>query len=141
MRNEAGVNANLRILQWSLRCGFLYFLSVAVVHMLGFKVPLLFVYFNVPSYAYQDRIISLLAFGWSIFFFTASIDPVKQSALVKAILCAGAGAVIGLSVVNLTTNFHALGAAIEPRAFWRETAGLFLYWLWLVFFSVRSLRT
>ncbi len=135
------MNANLRILQWSLRCGFLYFLSVAFVHMFGVKVPLLFVYFNVPSYAYQDRIISLLAFGWSIFFFTASIDPEKQAALVKAILCAGAGAVLGLSVVNLFTDFHAFGTAIEPRTFWWETAGLFLYWLWLVIFSVRLLRT
>ena len=127
-----------RILKYSLLAGALYFFSVSVVHMLGIKVPVLFIYFNVPSYAYQDRIISFLAFGWSVFLFTAFTDPQKNVALVKAILVAGAGALIGVSVINAATDFQSLDPAINPVIFWLEAAGLFVYWLWLVVFYLRS---
>jgi len=130
--------ANFKILKWSLLAGALYFFSVSVVHMLGVKVPVLFIYFNVPSYAYQDRIISFLTFGWAVFFFTAFTDPQKNSALVKAILVAGAGALIGVSVINAATDFPSLDPAINPMVFWLEAAGLFIYWLWLVIFHFRS---
>ena len=73
-------------LKWLLLIGAVYFMAIAIVHMLRIKVPLLFVYFDVPSYGYQDRIISFLSFGWSSFLFTASRDPVKNRDAVKAIL-------------------------------------------------------
>jgi hypothetical protein len=132
------MSTDFRILKYSLLAGALYFLSVSVVHMLGLKIPVLFIYFNVPSYAYQDRIISFLAFGWSVFLFTGFTDPQKNSALVKAILVAGAGALIGASIINSATDFQALDPAINVTVFWLEAAGLFIYWLWLVVFHFRS---
>jgi hypothetical protein len=132
------MSTDFRILKWSLFAGALYFFSVSVVHMLGLKVPVLFIYFNVPSYAYQDRIISFLAFGWAVFLFTAFTDSQKNSALVKAILVAGAGALIGVSIINLTTDFQSLDPNINVSIFWLEAAGLFVYWLWLVIFHFRS---
>ncbi len=127
-----------RVLKWSLFAGAIYFLLVSIVHLLGYKAPVLFIYFNVPSYTYQDRIISFLAFGWAVFFFTAFTNPQSQSALVKAILVAGAGALIGLSNDNLVSNFLTMDASINTNIFWLETAGLFLYWLWLVVFYLRA---
>jgi hypothetical protein len=127
-----------KILKWSLFAGAVYFFSVSVVHMLGLKVPVLFIYFNVPSNAYQDRIISFLAFGWAVFLFTAFLDPHKNSALVGAILVAGAGALIGVGIINAVTDFHSFDPAINAGAFWLEAAGLFVYWLWLVIFSFLS---
>ncbi|MCP4417490.1 MAG: hypothetical protein GY805_12770 [Chloroflexi bacterium] len=132
------MNKNSRILKWSLLTGALYFLAVAAVHMLGIKVPMLFVYFNVPSYAYQDRIISFLAFGWSVFLFTAFRDPVKNVDLVKAILLAGAGAIVSLGIINTTTDFQAMSAEINVGTFWLETAVLLFYLLWLIVFFLRS---
>jgi hypothetical protein len=132
------MSVNQKILKWLLLAGALYFFSVSVVHMLGVKVPVLFIYFNVPSNAYQDRIISFLAFGWAVFFFTAFSDPRKNSALARAILVAGAGALIGLGIINSTTDFHALDSAINSSVFWLEAAGMFFYWLWLVVFHFRS---
>lgn len=52
------MSGNLRVLKWSLLPASMYCLSVVAAHMLGAKVPILFVYFNVPSNAYQDRIIA-----------------------------------------------------------------------------------
>jgi hypothetical protein len=129
---------NTTILKWSLLLGSIYFLSVAIVHMIGFKIPILFIYFDVPSYVYQDRIISFLAFGWSIFFFTAFTNPQQYAVLTKAILFSGAFAIVGLSVINLTTDFHKLSLGIIVGMFWIETFGLFIYWLWLFVFYFRS---
>lgn len=129
---------NSRVLKWSLLAGALYFFSVSLAHLLGIKVPVLFVYFNVPSQAYQDRIISFLAFGWAVFLFSAFSDPQKQRVLIKSVLIAGAGALIGLSINNQVTDFSPLGPEIDVNVFWLETAGIFIYWLWLVIFFFRS---
>lgn len=126
------------VLKWLLLGGAVYFLGIAAVHMLGIKIPLLFVYFDVPSYAYQDRIISFLAFGWSVFLFSASRDPERNRDAVRAILMAGTGALFGLQVINAVTDFHALSPAIRPAVFWIETGVLSLYVLSLILFYFLS---
>ena len=126
-----------RVLKWSLFAGGCYFLAVATAHMLGFKVPLLFVYFNVPSLVYQDRIISSLAFGWAVFFFSAFRD--LQVQFIRAILIAGAGAIAGLATINLVTDFQAIAGSVNASYYWAQTAALFVYWLWLVIFHLRSI--
>jgi hypothetical protein len=120
-------------LRWLLSAGALYFLAVAIVHMAGIKVPVLFVYYNVPSYDYQDKIISFLTFGWSIFLFTTSLDPIKNRSAVKAILTAGLVAVFGLTVINNVTDFRALSPDIKPFIFKLETFGLAVYVGMLIF--------
>lgn len=120
--------------------GFLYFLGVTIVHMTGFKIPVLFIYYDVPSYDYQDKIISFMAFGWSLFFFLAFTDTKKYLIIVKAILICGAFAIIGLVVINMVTDFKSLNQAIQVNIVWIETAGLFMYWLWLLFFYLKSIQ-
>jgi hypothetical protein len=115
------------VLKWLLLAGAVYFLGVSAAHMTGVKVPLLFVYFSLPSHAYQDRVVSFLSFGWSVFLFTASRDPVKNRALVRAILIAGVGAIFGLNVINNVTDFHALSPEVHPAVFRMETLGLSAY--------------
>lgn len=106
--------------------------------MIGIKIPRLFVYYNVPSYAYQDRIISFLSFGWSIFIFTAFLNPIKNADLVKAILVSGIGAIIGLCTINIVTDFHKFTKTINVSEFWIETLCLSVYLLWLIVFYFRS---
>ena len=134
------MNKSLVTLKWLLLIGALYFLAVAIAHMLGTKVPLLFVYFDVPSYGYQNKIISFLSFGWSAFLFAASLDPVKNRDAVKAILIAGIGAIFGLNVINSSTDFHALSPDIRPSVFQIETLGLSAYVAALIFFYFLSTR-
>ncbi|MFH0790048.1 MAG: hypothetical protein V2A64_00275 [Candidatus Omnitrophota bacterium] len=118
----------IKILKWSLLAGAIYFWAVAFVHMLGIKVPMLFVYFNVPSYLYQDRIIAFLSFGWAMFLYSGFVG-VKRSIIwpVKYILLAGAGAITGLSVINMSTNFSSLCKNVYYPFFWVETIFLFGY--------------
>lgn len=128
---------NTTILKWSLLLGSIFFLGVAIVHMIGLKIPIFFIYYDVPSYAYQDRIISFFAFGWSVFFFFAFLNPKQHIILVRAILISGAFAIIGLSIINTITDFNSLSPDINVRTFWIETVGLFIYWLWLIVFYFR----
>jgi len=104
-----------------------------MVHSLGIKIPGLFVYFNVPSYAYQDRIISFLALGWSAFFFLSAkkLDP----DMIKLILIIGLLAIIALSVNTLISDFKQMDTQIQKRHFLLIILGLFIYWLSLVIYS------
>jgi hypothetical protein len=128
------------ILKWLLVVGAAYFLAVAIVHMLRIKIPMLFVYYNVPSYGYQDSIISFLSFGWSLFIFTASIDPTKNRDFVKAILIAGLVAIFGLNVINQITDFHAMSPDIHPGVFRKEVLALSAYEAMLIIFYFLAKR-
>jgi hypothetical protein len=121
-----------KILSWSLFAGATYFLGVSIVHMLGVKVPFLFIYYNIPSYMYQDRIISFLAFGWSIFMFLAARKPSEQLTLVSGIIYSGLAAIIGLSIINYQTNFHELEPSTDSRVFWFESGLLTVYLLLII---------
>ncbi len=134
MREREDLNRHSVALAWLLLVGAIYFLGVAAAHMLRIKIPVLFVYYNVPSHGYQDRIISFLAFGWSLFLFTASRDPIKHHELVKTILIAGVAALFGLHVINGTTDFHALSADANPTVFRWESRGLSVYVVALIIF-------
>ena len=116
-----------RMLKRLLSIGALYFLAVSIVHLLGIKVPILFVYYNLPSYGYQDKFIAFLAFGWSLFLFTTSRDPLNSRSAVKALLIAGIAAVSGLTVINQVTDFQKLSPGIDPSLFQYETFGLSIY--------------
>ena len=122
------MNRNRQVLRLLLLAGGLYFALVSTAHLVGMKIPGLYIYFNVPSNAYQDRIISLLAFGWAVFFFTGAADP-DNKALVRGILIAGAGAIAGLCGINLATDFESLSPDIDMPVFWLEIAVLVIYWL------------
>jgi len=132
-----------RVLRWSLLGGAVYFLCVSTAHMLGIKEPFLFVYFNVSSHVYQDRIISLLSFGWAMFF-CSGWESVKNNNLkpVKYILLAGIGGIAGLCVINLGTDFSAVSTSRGTEFFWLETAVLMAYFVWLtVWYRIAHERT
>jgi hypothetical protein len=121
------VSKNATVLKWLLLAGAIYFLAIAIVHMVRIKIPMLFVYYDVPSYGYQDGIISFLSFGWSVFLFATSIDPAKNTDAVRAILIAGLAAVFGLNVINHVTDFRALAPDIDPAVFGRAVLVLSAY--------------
>ncbi len=125
------------ILKLSLLAGAIYFFLIAAAHLSGLKIPGLYIYFDIPSYPYQDNIVAFLALGWSIFFYTAFTDVLKNIALIKAILIAGAAAIIVLSIINFKTDFQLLNSNVDINIIWWEVFILFIYWLWLVVFYFR----
>lgn len=134
------MDKDLLWLKWSLRAGSIYFLLVSAVHSLEFKVPGLFIYFDVPSFAYQDHIISFLSLGWSVLFWVAALDPIRDTRLLNSVLIMGVIGLIGLGRINLTTDFESLKAGLQPGLYWIETAILAGYLLLLVILTLRLRR-
>lgn len=132
------MSKDAHILRWSLIAGAFYFGCIALAHTIGLKTPGLFIYFNVPSHSYQDHIIAFLAFGWSSFFYVASVDPVNHSLPVKAVMLSSAVAIFGLTEINAFSDFASLSPNINVKIFWVQTALLLSYLIWLVVFYLRS---
>lgn len=128
------MSRSLNILKYLLLLGAVYFLGISVAHLLSLKIPGLFVYFNVPSYAYQDKIISFLAFGWAVSLFVAFMNPIANKSIIKSFIIAGLGAIIGLSTINLSADFNELTKNINRNIFWAETIILSIYLFVLAIF-------
>ena len=123
-----------RLLCWSLWAGVAYFCCMAAAHYLGLKVPLLFVYYDVPFHAYQDRIIAFAVVAYVCLFATAA----RHRVAVPAALVALGVTVAGLASVNLS---DALAAVLDGRstvAYWLQTGLIAAYFLWLVALAVAS---
>ena len=81
-------------------------------------------------YTYQDKIIAMLAFGWSVYLYAAARNPSRVQLV--AILIAGLAALVMLTAITVTTDFGMLSKTIEPLWFHVEVFILFFYWLWLL---------
>ena len=122
------------LLRYSLWCGVAYFCCMAMAHFFGLKYPLLFVYYDVPFYAYQDKIISFAVVAYVCLFANAALHRVA----VPAALAALGMTVAGLSAVNLS---DALASVLEGRstfAYWLQTALIACYFVWLLALYVKS---
>ena len=107
-----------KLLQAGLWSCVAYFCAMSAAHFAGFKVPLLFIYFDVPSNHYQDMIISFCAFTYAVLFFTAA----RHRVAVPGALVALGGTVLGLSAVNASPSLAAMLAQGAPTtAYWVQT--------------------
>jgi hypothetical protein len=121
------------LLRSSLVAGAAYFSCMAVAHFCGLKYPLLFVYYDVPFYAYQDKIISFAVVAYICLFVNAAWQP----AAIPAALTALGVTVAGLTAVNCS---DALASVLDGRstfAYWLQTAGIAAYFVWLLALYVR----
>lgn len=125
------MTTRLKLLKGSLIGGAVYFLMMGIAHWFGMKVPFLFIYFNVPSEAYQDRIISILSIGWSFFLLSGALQ-VPSTTAIRLILISGAVALLGLAIINLTTDFNAMTPLATQRLYWFQWMALVLYFAWLL---------
>jgi len=131
---------NLSILRNLILAGSIYFAAVAIVHQIGLKIPVFYIYFDVQSLEYQDRIISFLAFGWAVFFFSAYKLSIKNIEVVRYLIIAGTAGVIGLILNNIRTNFEVLSSNTNIWFYWIGTFALFLYLLGLIIYYKKYLE-
>lgn len=128
---------NATILRYSLLAGVAYFCCMALAHFFGFKAPLLFVYYDVPFYAYQDKIISFCAFTYACLFFAAANNrPTVPAALVAIIVTT-----LGLAAVNLSEALASVLNGASTTVYWIQTVLIGAYAVWLVIFYLRSADT
>ena len=125
---------NEKILKICLWAGVAYFCCMSAAHFAGFKVPLLFIYYDVPSNHYQDMIISFCAFTYAVLFFTAA----RHAAAVPGALIALGGTVVGLSAVNSSASLAAMLNGAGTTAYWIQTAMIAGYLALMVILHLKS---
>ena len=126
------------LLKWSLFGGSIYFLLVAIAHFSGIKIPGLYIYFDIPSYTYQDRIIAFLSFGWCMFLFSGyQLVRSGNTRQVRYLLLAGILAIISLLLINNSPEMIRTAPQRSRWIYMFETLVFFLYTLWLVTLYVK----
>ena len=127
---------NSSVTRYSLLAGAAYFVCMALAHYFSFKVPVLFVYYDVPFYAYQDRIISFAVVAYVCLFYSAASHRV----VVPAALLTLATTVVGLGALNVSTALGQVLAGRTTGAYWAQTAMIAGYLAWLLFWYYRDGR-
>ncbi|WP_419738363.1 hypothetical protein [Ruegeria sp.] len=113
-----------------LRLGLLacvaYFIAMATAHFFGIKLPILFVYYDTPFYAYQDKIISFAVISYVGLFYAASRD-IKVVPIALAVLFA---TVLGLTSVNMSEALASVLTEGQPTwPYWAQTGMIAMIWL------------
>ena len=107
-----------KLLDWGLWACVAYFCCMATAHFFGIKVPVLFVYYDTPFFAYQDKIISFAVVAYiALFYSAARVREVVPAALVTFWLTAA-----GLAHVNLSDALADLKGDKSMTAYWAQTA-------------------
>ncbi len=124
------MNRNELILKYSFLTCFIYFVCMAIAHFFGIKWPILFVYYDVPFYAYQDKIISFCVVTYAILFFGAFQNRVLAPYAILSLITT----VVGLSLINMS---NALGSVLNDAtttAYWLQTGIIASIAVWLLVF-------
>ena len=125
---------NPPVLRYALLSGVAYFCCMALSHYSGIRLPLLFVYYDIPFYAYQDRIIAFAVVGYAALFYTAA----RHRVVVPAALFTLGVTVLGLASINLSealTSLLADGQTTTP--YWIQTGLIAAYFLLLLVLYLR----
>ena len=121
-----------------LRLGLLaavaYFTCMSIAHYFGIKVPVLFVYWDTPFYAYQDKIISFAVVSYVGLFYAASRD-IKVVPIALAVLGV---TVLGLASVNMSNALASVLAEGQSTwPYWAQTGMIAGIWVVLLVLYLR----
>ncbi|MEM1140715.1 MAG: hypothetical protein AAGH45_12620 [Pseudomonadota bacterium] len=95
-----------------------FFVCMGTVHFFGIKLPILFVYWDTPFYAYQDKIIAFTLVTYAALFFGAS----RHRLMVPYALISIWGTAVGLSLVNLSGALQSVLGDGGTALYWLITA-------------------
>jgi len=111
-----------------------FFLSMATAHFFGLKYPLLFVYYDTPYYAYQDRIIAITLVSYAILMFAAS----RHRLVLPYALVALWVTIFGLSYINLSSELALVLTGQSTVVYWLQTGAFAGLAVVLTFLTVKE---
>ena len=129
---------NSKLTQYAFLAGVAYFCCMAIAHFFGIKVPVLFVYYDTPFYAYQDKIIAFAVCAYIGLFYSASNN---RAVALNAIIVL-AITVLGLCSVNLSDALASVlqdGQSTLP--YWLQTAAIAGYFFLLLGLYIKDGRS
>ncbi len=126
---------NSTLTKFAFLSGAAYFVCMAIAHFFGIKLPILFVYYDTPFYAYQDKIISFAVLAYVALFYSASKHrDVALTAIIVLTLT-----VLGLSAINISAALASvLSAGQSTMPYWLQTVAIAVYLVVLVFLYVKD---
>ncbi len=113
----------MKMLPALLQAGAVYFTAMAFAHFFGLKYPILFIYYDVPFYEYQDKIISFCSFTYACLFYAAS----QNAETVPAALMSMLATVLGLSYINASDALAKVLNGGVTTAYWAQTGLIAVY--------------
>lgn len=122
------------ILKYSFLTCFVYFVCMAIAHFFGIKLPILFVYYDIPFYAYQDKIISFCVVTYAILYFGAFQNRVLAPYAILSLFTT----VLGLSLINVSSSLRSVLNDGNTVAYWLQTGMIASIAVWLSVFYMRS---
>jgi len=128
------MNTNDTILKYSLLTCVAYFVCMSLAHFFGIKLPILFIYYDVPFYEYQDKIISFAVITYVILFFAAYQNRELAPHAILSLFVT----VIGLSFINASDSLAVVLNGASTTAYWAQTGMIALLVVWLSVFFIRS---
>ena len=126
---------NSTITKYAFLTGGAYFICMAIAHFFGIKVPILFIYYDTPFYAYQDKIISFSVCAYIALFYSAAQNrAVALNAIIVLALT-----VLGLSSVNLSEALASvLSEGQSTFPYWLQTGAITFYLIVLIFLYLKD---
>ena len=125
---------NSKLTQYAFFAGAIYFVFMAIAHFMGIKVPVLFVYYDTPFYAYQDKIISFAVSAYIALFYGAS----QHREIAAYAIFVMVVTTLGLSFVNLSDDLQSVMNERQTTIpYWVQTGmiGIFTMVLALLYFK------
>jgi len=110
---------------------------MAIAHFFSIKLPILFVYYDVSFYAYQDKIISFCVVTYAIFFYGAY----KNRVLAPYAILSMIATVLGLSLINLSGDLKSVLNGRATTMYWLQTGMIALILIWLAVFYMRAKKS
>jgi len=131
------MNRDDTILKYSFLFCTIYFVCMAIAHFFSIKLPILFVYYDVSFYAYQDKIISFCVVTYAIFFYGAY----KNRVLAPYAILSMIATVLGLSLINLSGDLKSVLNGRATTMYWLQTGMIALILIWLAVFYMRAKKS
>ena len=94
----------------------------------GLKCHVLFVYYDVPFYACQDKLISFAA----VAYICLLVNAARHAVAVPAALVALGVTVLGLDAVNVSDALQSVLVDKGTGLYWAQTVAIAAYEVWLV---------
>lgn len=126
---------NSQLTKYAFLSGAAYFCGMAIAHFFSFKIPILFVYYDTPFYAYQDKIISFAVCAYIALFYSAS----QHRAVALNAIIVLAITVLGLSSVNISSELASVlqeGQSTAP--YWLQTGAIGFYLVLLLVLYIKD---
>ena len=127
-------NKNDQILKYSLLVCTGYFICMSLAHFFGIKLPILFIYYDVPFYEYQDKVISFAVVTYALLFYAAS----QNRALTRYTIASLLATVLGLSFINLSEALNTVIEGATTTYYWIQTGMIAVIAIWITVFYLRS---